>query len=62
MPKIIALSIYFLQKIYISSNKASTTIQKFRCTLTNLNIADEVTRIDGINVPGTCFIYLERLV
>ncbi len=47
MQKIIAVSTCFLQKIDISSNKPSTTLQKFRCTLTNLNTADEVTRIDG---------------
>jgi hypothetical protein len=38
----------FSSKINICSNKPITTIQKFRCTLTNLNTADEVTRIDGI--------------
>jgi len=37
----------FSSKINICSNKPITTIQKFRCTLTNLNTADEVTRIDG---------------
>jgi hypothetical protein len=54
MQKIIAISTCILQKIYIFlqkinilSNKPSKTIQKFRCTLTNLNTADEVTRIDG---------------
>ena len=47
MQKIIAISTCFLQKINILSNKPSKTIQKFRCTLTNLNTADEVTRIDG---------------
>jgi hypothetical protein len=47
MQKVIAISTCFLQKINILSNKPSKTIQKFRCTLTNLNTADEVTRIDG---------------
>jgi hypothetical protein len=47
MQKIIAISTCFLQKINISSIKPSKTIQKFRCTLTNLNTADEVTRIGG---------------
>ncbi len=52
MQKIIAISTCFLQKINISSNKPSITIQKFRCTLTNLNTADEVTRIVGMqNIP-----------
>jgi hypothetical protein len=37
----------FSSKINICSNKPITAIQKFRCTLTNLNTADEVTRIDG---------------
>jgi hypothetical protein len=49
MQKITAISC-FLQKINISSNKTSKTIQKFRCTLTNLNTADEVTRIDGTDI------------
>jgi hypothetical protein len=67
MQKIIAISTCFLQKINISSNKPSKTIQKFRCTLTNLNTADEVTRIDGrikFTVFSTlilCFLsYLQR--
>jgi hypothetical protein len=47
MHKIISISTCFLQKINILSNKPSKTIQKFQCTLTNLNTADEVTRIDG---------------
>jgi hypothetical protein len=38
----------FSSKINICSNKPITTIQKFWCTLTNLNTADEVTRIDSI--------------
>jgi len=41
----------FSLKINICSNKPITTIQKFRCTLTNLNTADEVTRIDGTLCP-----------
>jgi hypothetical protein len=49
MQKIIAISTCFLQKINISSNKPNKPLQKFRCTLTNLNTADEVTRIDGIS-------------
>jgi hypothetical protein len=49
MQKIKAISTCFLQKIIILSNKPSKTIQKFRCTLTNLNTADEVTRIDGMS-------------
>ena len=40
----------FSSKINICSNKPITTIQKFRCTVTNLNTADEVTRIDGSEV------------
>ncbi len=55
----------FSSKIYICSNKPITTIQKFRCTLTNLNTADEVTRIDGSQLqilPNRFFYIFDKAI